>query len=211
MLKSQKCSRWEAEGEREETLQKLQVRVADLGHSALRAEGSVPVSRWSQRVNARAAGLISASGRWEQVLACVSAFFHPPCVPQRYDMGHNQQAIANPAFTYSALAPDVSLEQSPGCPESLQLSQACCLAGERGSEAVWLAGGTQAARHRGAKPQMEARSAARSRGGTACLCLPPSCRTGGSAAGLSPLHRRWLSWQSVSERQLPSELQVTGV
>lgn len=62
MLKSQKCSRWEAEGEREETLQKLQVRVADLGHSALRAEGSVPVSRWSQRVNARAARLISASG-----------------------------------------------------------------------------------------------------------------------------------------------------
>lgn len=31
MLKSQKCGRWEAEGEREETLQKLQVRTADLG------------------------------------------------------------------------------------------------------------------------------------------------------------------------------------
>uniref|UniRef100_A0A8U7NFM3 Homer scaffold protein 3 n=1 Tax=Corvus moneduloides TaxID=1196302 RepID=A0A8U7NFM3_CORMO len=32
MLKSQKCGRWEAEGEREETLQKLQVKVAHLGH-----------------------------------------------------------------------------------------------------------------------------------------------------------------------------------
>nr|XP_031362968.1 homer protein homolog 3 [Lonchura striata domestica] len=32
LLKSQRCGRWEAEGEREETLQKLQVKVAPVGH-----------------------------------------------------------------------------------------------------------------------------------------------------------------------------------
>lgn len=36
-------------------------------------------------------------------------------VSLRYDAGHNQQAIANPSFTYSplalAVAPDVGLEQ----------------------------------------------------------------------------------------------------
>lgn len=32
MLKSQRCGRWEAEGEREETLQKLQVKGTPGGH-----------------------------------------------------------------------------------------------------------------------------------------------------------------------------------
>lgn len=112
MLKSQKCGRWEAEGEREETLQKLQVRMADLGHLSTQIGGIRPhFSSEPKSEFCRAAMPISASGWWEQFLACISAFFHPPRIPQRYDMGHNQQAIANPAFTYSPLAPDVGLEQ----------------------------------------------------------------------------------------------------
>uniref|UniRef100_H0YS55 Homer scaffold protein 3 n=1 Tax=Taeniopygia guttata TaxID=59729 RepID=H0YS55_TAEGU len=42
LLKSQRCGRWEAEGEREETLQKLQVKVAPVGHP-----GELP-PLWSQ-------------------------------------------------------------------------------------------------------------------------------------------------------------------
>lgn len=42
MLKSQKCGRWETEGEREETLQKLQVGMADLGHLCTRGSDPSP-------------------------------------------------------------------------------------------------------------------------------------------------------------------------
>lgn len=51
MLKSQKCGRWEAEGEREETLQKLQVKVAHLGHlsSQMHPHFSLEPQRGCQR------------------------------------------------------------------------------------------------------------------------------------------------------------------
>lgn len=62
MLKSQKCSRWETEGEREETLQKLQVRMADLGHLCTQSRGIRP-HFWEPKSECRRAAMpLSASG-----------------------------------------------------------------------------------------------------------------------------------------------------
>lgn len=63
MLKSQKCGRWEAEGEREETLQKLQVRMADLGHFCTQSRGIRPHFLFEPKSECRRAAMpISASG-----------------------------------------------------------------------------------------------------------------------------------------------------
>lgn len=63
MLKSQKCGRWEAEGEREEMLQKLQVRMADLGHLSTRTRWIHPCFSFKPKSECcRAAVPLSARG-----------------------------------------------------------------------------------------------------------------------------------------------------
>lgn len=63
MLKSQKCGRWEAEGEREETLQKLQVRMADLGQRCTQSRGIHPCFSFEPKSECRRAAMpISAAG-----------------------------------------------------------------------------------------------------------------------------------------------------
>lgn len=70
MLKSQRCGRWEAEGEREETLQKLQVKGTPGGHLG------------SQMCPQPLPGATEGVSEWGTLL-CVSALCHPPCVTLR--------------------------------------------------------------------------------------------------------------------------------
>lgn len=107
MLKSQKCSRWEAEGEREETLQKLQVMMADLGHLCTwRRETTSPLSL---RVNVLVLPNLTLpldDGDWSMSM---SVFLHPICVPQRCQTGCHQRAVTNPTCTCSPLPLAVDL------------------------------------------------------------------------------------------------------
>jgi len=90
MLKSQKCGRWEAEGEREETLQKLQVMMADLGHLCTWSRETI--SPLSLRINVSELPNLTLpldDGEWS---LSMSAFLHPVCFPQRCQTVCHQQA-----------------------------------------------------------------------------------------------------------------------
>lgn len=90
MLKSQKCGRWEAEGEREETLQKLQVMMADLGHLCTWSRETI--SPLSLRINVSELPNLTLpldDGEWS---LSMFAFLHPVCFPQRCQTVCHQQA-----------------------------------------------------------------------------------------------------------------------
>lgn len=114
----------------------------------------------------------------------VSAFLHPNCVPQRYNVGHQKQAVVNPAYTYSplalAVAPDVGLGGMVVSCNPLPLSSPAQLAGWPGmarGEELWLdlAGRRDASC---SAPQGKGTDGSTIccavSGGSACVCLSPS-------------------------------------